>query len=92
MRQVVERDVCVLNEKGIHLYVASLIANAANRFDCEITFVKNELRVNGKSVMSLTLLAAARGTTLRIVAEGPDAEVAVAFFDDFFANGFQERA
>lgn len=87
---VVEREVRVLTEKGIHLYVASLIAHAANRFDADVVFVKDDLRVNGKSVMSLTLLAAGKGTTLRVMAEGPDAEAAVAFFVDFFANGFQE--
>jgi len=80
----------VLNDKGIHLYVASLIAKAASRFECDITFTKGDLRVNGKSVMSLTLLAAGKGTSLRIIAEGPDAEAAVAFFVDFFASGFQD--
>lgn len=90
MGSVVERDVRVLNEKGIHLYVASLIANAATRFACDITFQRNDLRVNGKSVMSLTLLAAGRGATLRVIADGPDAEAAVAFFVDFFANGFPD--
>jgi phosphocarrier protein len=89
MQPVAERRVAVRNEKGIHLHVATLLARAASRFASEIYLARDDrLRVNGKSVMSITLLAATKGTRLRLIAEGPDAAEAVACLAELFASGF----
>ncbi|MBM3215865.1 HPr family phosphocarrier protein [Candidatus Poribacteria bacterium] len=88
MTQTVERTVDVRNSRGLHLHVASLLANAANQFESDVFFVKDGLRVNGKSVMSLTLLAATVGTSLLMVVEGTDAERAASALEALFASRF----
>ena len=78
----------VRNEKGLHLHVASLVAKAASRFDAEVFLEKGDLRANAKSVMSLALLAAPRGTRLTLWAEGSDAAEAVETLATLFEEGF----
>ena len=88
MPPVCEARVHVRNEKGLHLHVASLIARAAGKFECEVTLVKGEIRANGKSVMSITLLAAPRGTELELICEGDDAATAAEELSRLFEERF----
>ena len=88
MPPVCETNVHVLNAKGPHLHVASLIARAATQFACDVTLVKGEIRANGKSVMSITLLAAPRGTELELICDGDDAATAVEQLAQLFADRF----
>ncbi len=78
-RSVFEREVVLESELGLHARPAASFATLASEFRAEIS-VSRGLEsewVNGKSVLSLLSLAAARGTKLRIRAEGEDAEAAL---------------
>jgi phosphotransferase system HPr (HPr) family protein len=81
-------QVVVLNERGLHLHVASLLAREASAFDCEVFLRRGEVLANAKSVMSLALLAAPCGTQLQLSATGPDAEQAVLRISKRFAAKF----
>ncbi len=83
-----EARVKVRNAKGLHLHVASLIARAASRFECDITLVKEDIRADGKSVMSITLLAAPRGTELGLICDGEDATAATQQLVQLFEESF----
>ena len=76
------------NAKGLHLHVARLIARAASRFECDITLVKDDIRADGKSVMSITLLAAPKGTELELICDGEDATAAVEHLAQLFEEAF----
>ena len=65
------------NQQGLHARPADLFARLANQFDSTIEVVKDEQRVNGKSILDILMLAAVQGTTLTIVATGHDADAAV---------------
>lgn len=67
------------NELGLHARPAATFAALSARFGCEISVSRGpeDEWVNGKSVLSLLSLAAARGTKLLIRAEGEDAEAAL---------------
>jgi phosphocarrier protein NPr len=80
--------VVVLNERGLHLHVASLLARDASAFDCEVFLRRGEVVANAKSVMSLALLAAPCGTELDLSATGQDAEEAVRRLSARFAAKF----
>ncbi|OQA83895.1 MAG: Multiphosphoryl transfer protein [Lentisphaerae bacterium ADurb.Bin242] len=83
----------IINERGFHARPASLFVQQACVFDSKIT-VRNEAtgdHADGKSLMSLLMLAAARGTKLTIVAEGTDAEEALQFLGEMIAKGFDEE-
>jgi phosphocarrier protein HPr len=69
----VTRDVPILNALGLHARAAARFVQTANRFQAAIRVTRGDRTVDGKSIMGILLLAAARGTILTIAAEGPDA-------------------
>lgn len=73
----VERAVRVENRLGIHARPAAEVVKVATRFAAEIRLGKDGTWVNAKSIMGVMTLAAERGSTLVVRAEGPDAEAAV---------------
>jgi len=66
--------VVIVNRQGLHARPATQFVEMANRFASRVTVFKDDTRVNGKSVMEMMLLDAEQGTTLRLEAEGEDAE------------------
>jgi phosphocarrier protein len=68
------REIEILNQYGIHARPAAMIVKIANRFQSELHFEKDGSRVSGKSIMGLMTLEASRGTRLKLIADGPDAE------------------
>ncbi len=72
-----EVELKILNEYGLHARPASLLANIASQYTCEIKVVKDESEVNAKSIMNLLLLAAGKDTTIKVVADGPDEDAAI---------------
>ena len=85
-----ERIVTVVNEAGIHARPSSEIVKTATRFRASITLSLDGLDVNGKSIMGVMMLAAPCGASVRVRAEGDDAEAAVAALADLFASQFGE--
>ncbi len=85
-----ERTVQVLNAHGIHARPAAEIVKTAARYQAEITIVRDELEVNGKSIMGVMMLAAECGATLCLRAEGGDAEAALDALATVIANKFGE--
>ena len=73
----VTRDVPILNALGLHARAAARFVQTANRFQAAIRVTRGDRTVDGKSIMGILLLAAARGTILTLAAEGPDAAAAM---------------
>ncbi|MBB3169159.1 HPr family phosphocarrier protein [Simiduia aestuariiviva] len=86
-----ERQVEIINKLGLHARAAAKMATLAARFGCKIQAVVEGKQVDAKSVMSLMLLAAGKGTHMTLITEGDDAEEAmtalVALIDDRFGEG-----
>jgi len=87
----VETEVEIVNKYGLHARPAVLLVEAANRFGCKIEISNSSLSVDAKSIMSVMRLAAGKGTVLKIVADGEDAEQAVREIVKLFADGFGEE-
>ena len=73
----VERIVEVCHADGLHMRPAMQFVDCANGFDSKISVYKEQQCVDGKSIMQMTMLAATKGTPLKIIAEGNDANEAV---------------
>ena len=86
-----ERSVQVLNKNGLHARPAAEIVKAAARFKSDITIVRDDLEVNGKSIMGVMMLAAECGSTLTLRASGPDADAALGAIADLIAAKFGEH-
>jgi phosphotransferase system HPr (HPr) family protein len=74
----VERDLTLPPDVALHARPAGAVTKAAMRFQAKVTISANGKQADARSVLSVMGLGARGGTTLRIVAEGPDAEAAIA--------------
>ena len=87
----VEREFDILNRLGLHARAAAQLVRMANGFSSEIHVVKDEMEVNGKSIMGVLMLAAPKDTKILIRATGVDAEEALAAIGDLIARKFEEE-
>ena len=85
-----ERNVQIVNKLGIHARPAAEIVKTAAQFKSEITIVRDDLEVNGKSIMGVMMLAAECGSTILIRAEGVDEAAAIDALAAVIADGFGE--
>lgn len=72
-----ERIIVVKNRAGIHARPAAELVKTAAKFACEITIARDDVEVNGKSIMGVMMLAAEQGAELILRARGPDADAAL---------------
>jgi phosphocarrier protein HPr len=86
-----ERSVRIVNKNGLHARPAAELVKTASRFQADITMVRDDLEVNGKSIMGVMMLAAECGAELLVRAEGPDAEQAVTAIVELVSNKFGEH-
>lgn len=82
--------VTIKNRLGLHARPAMEFCDKANAFKSAVTVQRGDQSVDGKSIMMLMLLAATQGTELEVVAEGDDAEAAVAALKKLVDSGFSE--
>jgi phosphotransferase system HPr (HPr) family protein len=74
---MVKVDVVLNNEQGLHARPASEFTRLATTFNSEIKVIKDDIEYNGKSILHLMSMVAAKGDKLTIVAEGDDEEKAI---------------
>jgi phosphocarrier protein len=86
------RTVTVVNQLGMHARAAARFVHLATRFESQIRVGRNARVMDGKSIMGILLLAAARGTTITISAEGADEEAAVGALVQLVESGFGEES
>ena len=86
------RSVVVTNPLGLHARAAARFVHLASRFTSQIRVARDSKVMDGKSIMGILLLAAARGMTLTISADGPDEASAVDSLIDLVASGFGEQS
>lgn len=87
---MIERPVSVINPLGLHARAAARFVHLSSQFASAIRVGRGSRLVDGKSILGLLLLAAARGSTLVIRAEGADEADAVAALEAFAARGFDD--
>jgi phosphocarrier protein HPr len=85
-----ERSVQIVNKLGIHARPAAEIVKLAARFKSGITIIRDDMEVNGKSIMGVMMLAAECGATILIRADGADEEAAIEGLAALIAAGFGE--
>ena len=85
-----ERSFVIVNTLGLHARAAAQLVQAANRFRSEIHVEKDGMEVNGKSIMGVLTLAAAKGSSILVTIEGEDAEAAMVALAKMIENGFGE--
>ena len=86
------RSVTVVNQLGMHARAAAKFVHLATRYEARIRVARQGREMDGKSIMGILLLAAARGSIVTITADGVDEEAAVAALTALIEGGFGEDA
>lgn len=88
---MIEKTFTIINKLGLHARAAAKFVTTSSQFEAAIHVCRNERVVNGKSIMGLMMLAAAKGTDITVKAEGSDAEAALdtieILINDYFGEG-----
>lgn len=87
---MIEREVTVRNRSGIHTRPAAVIVKTAARFKADFTIIKDDMEINGKSIIGVMTLAAEQGSVLMLRFDGPDESEAADALADLFERGFDE--
>jgi phosphotransferase system HPr (HPr) family protein len=88
---MVSRNVTVVNQLGMHARAAAKFVHLATRYQAHIRVARDGREMDGKSIMGILLLAAARGTTITISADGSDERDAIEALSALVSSGFGEE-
>ena len=80
----------IVNKLGLHARAAAKLTHLAGHYQCEIWISRSGRRVNAKSIMGVMMLAAGRGTSVLIEADGADADQAIGALAKLIADKFGE--
>ncbi len=88
---MIQTRITIINKYGLHARAAAKLVSTASAFSSEINLGKDGQLVNGKSIMSVMMLAASKGTELELQIEGDDEQGALkavtSLIDNFFGEG-----
>jgi phosphocarrier protein len=80
----------IINKAGLHARASTRLVQSANKYRCEVTVSKDGQDVNGKSIMGVLLLVAAKGSTITITCDGDDAPACIESLTQLVQTGFGE--
>ena len=81
----------IVNRLGLHARAAAQLVQVANRYAADVMVEKDGVEVNAKSIMGLLMLAAPKGSTLKVTVIGQDAELALIEIGNMINDGFGEN-
>ena len=86
----ISRNVEIINKLGLHARAAAQFVKLASDYTSHIEIEKDNRRVNGKSIMGVMMLAAAKGSEVILYADGDDAEESINRLEELINNRFNE--
>ncbi|PLY16518.1 MAG: HPr family phosphocarrier protein [Sedimenticola sp.] len=87
---MINRELNIINKLGLHARAAAKFVATASEFKSNIQLANQRTQANGKSIMSIMMLAAGQGTTLTLIADGEDEAAAVSALEQLVQNRFGE--
>ena len=91
MNEMIQKDVLIINNLGLHARASAKLTQLASQFPCEVWMSRAGRRVNAKSIMGVMMLAAAKGSTINIETSGEKEQEAMdaitALINDYFGEG-----
>jgi phosphocarrier protein len=85
---VTEAEMLIRNQLGLHARACALFVKLAAQYRSNVLVSRDDLEVNGKSIMGVMMLAAEEGSTIKVRADGPDEAEAVAALAELVAGKF----
>jgi phosphocarrier protein len=87
---MIEKELHIINKLGLHARAAAKFVTCAGNYQSDVKLARNGRTVNGKSIMGVMMLAAAKGTSLALTVDGPDEEQAVQSIEELVNAKFGE--
>ena len=88
---MIEKEITIINKYGLHARAAAKFVSTASAYQCDIRLRKDGDWVDGKSIMSVMMLAASKGTVLLMRADGRDEHTAFNAIEQLIADRFEEE-
>lgn len=88
---MLEQRFMIVNKLGLHARASALFVKTASQFASDVTVVRDDVEVNGKSIMGIMMLAAAKGTQILLRVTGSDEGEAFRKLGELVDNGFGEE-
>lgn len=89
-KTMLEQEFSIVNKLGLHARASALLVKTAIRFTSDIKIIREDVEVNGKSIMGIMMLAAAKGSIIRLKVRGDDEAEAMSTLGELIKNGFGE--
>ncbi len=87
---MLDKTVTIINKLGLHARAAAKFVTLASSFSSEVKLARNGQEVNGKSIMGVMMLAASKGSDIRLIANGDDENEAIDKLTELIENRFGE--
>ncbi len=87
---MLEQEFTIVNKLGLHARASALLVKTAIRFNSDIRIAREGVEVNGKSIMGIMMLAAAKGSVISLKITGEDEAEAMNTLGELIRNGFGE--
>lgn len=88
---MLQNEFLIINKLGLHARASALFVKTSSRFCSDVKLARDGVEVNGKSIMGIMMLAAAKGSYVRLTVNGTDEAEAFQAIGDLIANGFGEE-
>lgn len=86
-----QQEFLIVNKLGLHARASALFVKTAGKFVSEVKLARDSVEVNGKSIMGIMMLAASKGTTVRLTVDGSDEDEAMQTIGGLIKDGFGEE-
>ena len=88
---MIKKELMIENKLGLHARAAAQIVKTSNLYESKVTISKDGLEVDGKSIMGIMMLAAAKGSSVLLSVQGKDESDAVSGLELLFKDKFGEK-
>lgn len=88
---MLQKEFLIINKLGLHARASALLVKTASRFSSEVKLAREGVEVNGKSIMGIMMLAAPKGTTVKLTVAGEDETEAMQSIGEIISTGFGEE-
>ena len=88
---MLQKEFLIINKLGLHARASALLVKTSSRFISDVKLARDGVEVNGKSIMGIMMLAASKGSSVRLTVDGADETDAFQTISDLIANGFGEE-
>ena len=85
-----EKEFTIINKLGLHARAAAKLVSLASTFNSEVELIRDERKVNGKSIMGVMMLAASQGTNITVRIDGEDEDEAIEKIESLIEDKFGE--